>query len=93
VTGQHSLETDRCPDGIVDELREFFSRATAGNEPGPDEDYFALGLMNSLMALELISFVEQSFGIAVEVEDLDLDNFRTMNRTAEFVRRKRSALP
>ncbi|HKN98219.1 MAG TPA: acyl carrier protein [Pseudonocardiaceae bacterium] len=64
---------------------------TAGHVPGPDEDYFAVGLVNSLLALELVAHVERRFGITVEVEDLDLDNFRTMHRTAEFVRRKRSA--
>jgi methoxymalonate biosynthesis acyl carrier protein len=92
VTGQHHLETDTAPDGIVEELRKFFSIAMAGNAPAPEEDYFALGLVNSLMALELVTFVEQRFGITVEVGDLDLDNFRTMSQIAQFVRRKRSVL-
>lgn len=54
-------------------------------EPGPDEDYFELGLVNSLAALELVTFVEHRFGITVRVEDLDLDNFRTVNRLTGFV--------
>jgi methoxymalonate biosynthesis acyl carrier protein len=69
------------------------SEATAGNAPGPDEDYFARGLVNSLMALELVTFVEQRFGICVEVADLDLDNFRTMRKIARFVLRKKAAAP
>jgi acyl carrier protein len=93
VTGHHYSEADTGPDGIVEELRSFFSKVTAGNAPAPDDDYFALGLVSSLMALELVTFVEQRFGIAVEVEDLDLDNFRTMSRTAEFIRGKRSVVP
>lgn len=78
---------------ILTELHAFFSAVTAGNAPGPDEDYFARGLVSSLMALELVTFVEQRFGISVEVGDLDLDNFRTMRRIAGFVLKKRSALP
>jgi acyl carrier protein len=78
---------------VVADLHRFFAEATAGNTPGPDEDYFALGLVNSLLALELVSYVEQQYGIAVEVEDLDLDNFRTMNRIASFVRKKQAVLP
>jgi methoxymalonate biosynthesis acyl carrier protein len=93
VTGQHDLETDTAPDEIVEELRTFFSIAVPGNVPAPEEDYFSLGLVSSLMALELVTFVEQRFGIAVEVQDLDLDNFRTMSKIAQFVRRKRSAAP
>lgn len=77
---------------VVADLRGFFSQVTAGKPLGSDEDYFALGLVNSLLALELVSYVEQRYGITVEVEDLDLDNFRTMNRTADFVRRKLSSL-
>lgn len=77
---------------VVADLRGFFTQVTAGKPPGSDEDYFALGLVNSLLALELVSYVEKRYGITVEVEDLDLDNFRTMNRTADFVRRKLSTL-
>ena len=77
---------------VVADLRTFFAQVTAGKAPGPDEDYFALGLVNSLLALELVSYVEHRYGIAVEVEDLDLDNFRTMNRIAAFVRKKLSTM-
>jgi methoxymalonate biosynthesis acyl carrier protein len=77
---------------VVADLRTFFAQVTAGKAPGADEDYFALGLVNSLLALELVSYVEHRYGIAVEVEDLDLDNFRTMNRIAAFVRKKLSTM-
>ncbi len=72
------------------ELTEFLSGAT-GDRIGPDEDYFAKGLVNSLFALELVTFVERRFGLAVEVEDLDLDHFRTINRLTDFVRLKTAA--
>lgn len=76
---------------ILADLEGFFATATTGDTPGPDEDYFALGLVNSLLALELVAHVERRYGIEVGLADLDLDNFRTLNRVAEFVRRKRSA--
>jgi methoxymalonate biosynthesis acyl carrier protein len=91
VAGQRPSGAEIIVDGVVEDLREFFSAVMAGNVPSPDEDYFALGLVNSLLALELVTHIERHFDITVEVEDLDLDNFRTMNRTAEFVRKKRSA--
>lgn len=77
---------------VVADLREFFAKVTAGSTPDPDEDYFALGMVNSLLALELVSYVEHQYGVTVEVADLELDNFRTMNRVASFVRRKLSTL-
>ena len=46
MTGQHYLEADTEPGGIVEELPNLFWRPTAGNVPAPDEDYFALGLVH-----------------------------------------------
>jgi acyl carrier protein len=91
VAGRQPTSADITAEEILAELTGFFATATAGNTPGPDEDYFALGLVNSLLALELVAHVERRFGIEVTVDDLDLDNFRTMNRVVAFVRRKRSA--
>lgn len=89
MAGRHTTNAESQVDDVIDDLCLFFSPVTAGNVPGPDDDYFALGLVNSILALELVSYVERRFEITVEVQDLDLDNFRTMNRTAEFIRKKR----
>ncbi|MEU9077370.1 acyl carrier protein [Kitasatospora sp. NPDC004745] len=66
------------------EIREFLTVALR-RPVEPDEDYFALGLADSLFALELVVFVEERFGIRIEVEDLELDNFRTAERIAALV--------
>ncbi|OKI32050.1 hypothetical protein A6A25_26365 [Saccharothrix sp. CB00851] len=76
---------------IVERIRAFFVSALPESQLEPDQDYFALGLVNSLLALELVTYVEKSFAIQVDVEDLDLDHFRTMNRIAAFVRGKLAA--
>ncbi|MBY8849393.1 acyl carrier protein [Saccharothrix sp. MB29] len=72
-------------------MRAFFASVLPEIDLEPDQDYFALGLVNSLLALELVTRVEKEFGIEVDVEDLDLDNFRTMDRIAAFVRGKLAA--
>jgi methoxymalonate biosynthesis acyl carrier protein len=76
---------------LLREIRKFFDSVLPGNAIGADDDYFSLGLVNSLMALEMVTYVERVFGVAVETEDLDLDNFRTMNRMVGFVERKRAS--
>ncbi|WP_438297296.1 acyl carrier protein [Streptomyces sp. HUAS TT7] len=63
-----------------------FLAAALGTEVGPDDDYFAAGLADSLFALELVTFVEQRFRLTVEVEDLAIDNFRTAARVLAFAR-------
>jgi methoxymalonate biosynthesis acyl carrier protein len=56
-----------------------------------DQDIFAMGFVNSLFAMQLVLFVENEFGIAVENEDLDIDNFRTINAIASLIERKTAA--
>jgi acyl carrier protein len=76
-----------------EKIRAFLSRFFRQHELGPDEDIFALGFVNSLLAMQLVQFVEKEFGIRVENEDLDLDNFRTINAIAGLVERKQAAAP
>lgn len=75
---------------ITEKVTEFLTSALR-RPIDPDDDYFEQGLADSLFALELVTFVESKFAITVEVEDLDLDSFRTANRITDFVRRKTGA--
>ncbi|MEU1799647.1 acyl carrier protein [Streptomyces sp. NPDC019937] len=75
---------------VTEEIQGFLT-SVIGQEVGPDEDYFATGLTDSLFALELVAFVEQKFDLAVDADDLSLDNFRTAARIAAFIRRKNGA--
>ncbi|MGW7413536.1 acyl carrier protein [Streptomyces sp. NPDC054863] len=77
-------------DDITEQITDFLSAALR-LQIEPDDDYFAQGLADSLFALELVTFVENRFALVVEVEDLDLDSFRTAHRITEFVRRKTAA--
>mgnify|MGYP001003022086 CR=1 FL=1 len=65
----------------------FFRRHTQ-RDLQPDDDIFSLGLVNSLLAVQLVAFVEKEFNITIEDEDLDLDNFKTMNRIVALVEHK-----
>jgi methoxymalonate biosynthesis acyl carrier protein len=76
-------------DEITGRILAFLSAATGGKHIAADQDYVSEGLIDSLLALELVTQVEQMFDIEIDVEDLDIDNFRTAARVAEFVRRKR----
>lgn len=54
-------------------------------------DIFDAGIVNSLFAIELMTFLEKEFSIKVTMEDLDMENFKTVNATSNFVRQKREA--
>ena len=61
--------------------------------PYPDDASFLdKGIVDSMNVLELVSFVEKQFGIAVEDQDLVPDNFDSVSKLAEYVRRKSPAV-
>ncbi len=72
-------------------IKTFLCRFLRNHDPADDEDVFALGFVNSLLAMQLVQFVEKEFSIIVEDEDLDLDNFRSINAIDALVGRKAAA--
>lgn len=82
------MTTDPRPD-----LRSFlegrFPQVTLSDE----EDIFALGFVNSLFAMELVLFVERTFGLEIPNEELTLDNFRSIKAMAELIARQSSQEP
>lgn len=69
-------------------IKTFISRFFVNYNLQYDEDIFALGFVNSMFAMQLVLFVEQEFNISVENEDLDFENFKTINAIANFIERK-----
>jgi len=69
-------------------IARYMARFFPGHDLKEDEDIFNLGFINSMFAMQLVEFVEHEFGISVENEDLELDNFRSINALTSFVERK-----
>ncbi|HEU5227605.1 MAG TPA: acyl carrier protein [Ktedonobacteraceae bacterium] len=72
-------------------IREFLARFFQDLNLADDEDIFALGFINSLFAMQLVLFVESEFGFKVEDNDLDIENFRTLNALSALIERKTAA--
>jgi acyl carrier protein len=69
-------------------LREFILRSVRVPRLDDDDDLFESGIVNSLFAVQLMTFVEKTFALEVAAEDLEIDNFRSLNATTGFVLRK-----
>ena len=54
-----------------------------------DDNIFELGYVDSLFALQLVSHLEEAFGIEITDQDLDISNFSSVKAIVEFVDRKR----
>lgn len=76
---------------ISTKIKAFLARHIQSIDLQDDDDIFALGFVNSLFAMQLVLFVESEFGVAIENEDLDIDNFRSINAIAGLIERKTAA--
>jgi acyl carrier protein len=75
-------------DGLTPQITAFVSRSFEGREIAPADDIFALGFGNSLFAMRLVAFVEKEFNVDIESDDLEMDNFRSIQAIARLVDRK-----
>jgi len=57
--------------------------------PGDDDSFLQKGLIDSTGILEVISFVEEKFGISVEDDELVPENLDSIRFLTDFIGRKR----
>ena len=78
---------------IREKIREFITdNINDLDAPGvfnDNENIFKMGLVNSLFAMKLLNYVESEFKIEVTYDDMEIENFSTVNNILEFVREKR----
>ena len=77
--------------GIKDAVRRFI--VSSANIAALDDDVnlFESGIVNSLFAVQLMMFIEKTFAVQVGMEDLDIENFKSLNATTAFVLKKSAA--
>ena len=63
-------------------LQEFVHREIPGKGPRklvqPDDDLVRSGLLDSLAFVKLLAFIDDSFGVQFDDDELNPDNFRTI---------------
>lgn len=79
-------ENAKLPEDII---RNYILENVNIPELDDDFDVFEAGIVNSLFAIELMTFLEKAFNIKVTMDDLDMENFKSVKATSEFVRGKR----
>ncbi|WP_394839102.1 acyl carrier protein [Pendulispora rubella] len=74
-------------------IASYLARFFPGYELAEQDDIFSLGFVSSMFALQLVNFLEHEFGIEIDNEDLELDNFRTIHAMCAFIERKKAPQP
>ena len=61
---------------------------TGGRDVANDEPLIENGVMTSLQTVEMVTFLEDEFGITVEDEEFDEENFASVDSIAKLVEGK-----
>ncbi|MDI1443047.1 phosphopantetheine-binding protein [Polyangium sp. 6x1] len=75
---------------IKGDVKSFLSRHVRGVDVKDSDDIFTMGLVNSMFAMQLVEFIEKRFEVEIGPDDLEMDNFRSIDAIAALVERKSS---
>ena len=80
-----AISTENAAAEIQGWLKE---NVTGGREVSPEEPLIENGVLTSLQAVELVTFLEERFDIMVEDEEFDEENFGSVEAIAGLVASK-----
>lgn len=87
-------DTETKTSEIKTHLREFivsnFLFGTEGLQFNDDDSFLEKGIIDSTGILELIEYLEETYGISIEDEELVPENLDSMDRVEAFIGRKLS---
>lgn len=70
---------------IIERLGAVFAESFHIEAPSPDTDLLETGILDSFQFVELLVQLEQRFGVHIKLDDVDLDDLRTLARIARLV--------
>jgi methoxymalonate biosynthesis acyl carrier protein len=74
--------------GVKETIKVFISKFVNVNEIEDTDNIFEKGLVNSLFAMNLVTFIEKEFDISIDNTELDLDNFKDINSIVALIENK-----
>jgi acyl carrier protein len=72
-------------DEIIARLNAWFKDSLHVSVPSPDTDLLDSGLIDSLQIVELLLQLEEQFGFKASLDEIDLDDLRSLERLAALV--------
>jgi D-alanine--poly(phosphoribitol) ligase subunit 2 len=70
---------------VLEGLRQIFLETFHLDAPAPDVDLVENGILDSFQLVELLVQLEKKFAVQVNIEGLDVEDLRTLERIARMV--------
>ena len=74
-----------APEVVQAELTALFARDLSVQVPSPETDLLETGRLDSVGMVELLVRLEERFGVRVEIENLEIEQFRSVAAIATFI--------
>jgi methoxymalonate biosynthesis acyl carrier protein len=81
------------PTTLRTDIADLFSEQLGLSVPSADADLFETGILDSMSFVELLLQIETAFGLALSLGDIEFENFRSIDRIAEFIARSGAGKP
>ena len=73
-------------------IQENFVIGLDDTELSEDDSFLETGIIDSTGVLEMVAFIEETYGFNVEDEEVLPENFDSINNLAAYIERKRAGL-
>jgi acyl carrier protein len=74
---------------VTEQLKAFIRESFLVDDFGETDSFLRAGIIDSMGMLQLVDFIEESWGIPVADEDIVPDNFDSLANVAAYVERRR----
>jgi acyl carrier protein len=78
--------------GIHQKLTELFTRKLNLEVPSVETDLVGTGLLDSLALVELLAQLQETFGVSISTDELEVEHFRSIASIAGFVAQRATAV-
>jgi len=70
---------------IEERVQTILNQRLQVDPPDPNEDLFQAGILDSLSFVDMLLALEEEFSIHVALDQVDLDDFRSVSRICNYI--------
>ena len=71
--------------GVSERVQQLFLETLNVQVPSQEADLIESGLIDSLALVELLFAIEREFSVSLPLDDLEIENFRSVNRISDVI--------
>lgn len=93
MIGREAAAAQRL-DAVEQKIRNYIAQSFLFDEEQPlglDDSLMEAQILDSTAAMEMVAFLEQSFGISISEQEISVENLDTVRRICALIERKSQA--